>query len=168
MSEHPVFIPHGAERLAAIVTVPDGPPRGLALLLQGLGAPRSHKYGVWTRTARALADRDIASVRFDYQSIGDSTGTLVADLHHPPVEEAIVVANTTMGILGVEAVAAVGNCMGARTALAVGSRLAGCVSVACVLPGNLEAIRWTGPRHSRTRDRVRPPVPAGSRSGCPE
>ena len=140
MSEHPVFIPHQGERLAAIVSVPEGRPRGLVLLLQGLGAPRSHKYGVWTRTARALADRSIASVRFDDQAIGDSTGPLRADLHHPPAEEAIVVANTTMDILGVESVAAVGNCMGARTALTVGSRLPGCISVACILPGNVEAI----------------------------
>ncbi len=144
MREFPVFIPFGEERLAGVVTLPDDRARGLAMLLQGLGAPRSHKYGLWTRTARALAARGVASLRIDYQSLGDSTGSLLADLHHPPVDEAVAAATVVMDILGVEAIATVGNCMGGRTALAVANLVPGCVSVACILPGNLDAIAKKG------------------------
>jgi len=138
--EAPVFIPYGEARLAGILAVPSGRPRGLALLLQGLGAPRSHKYGLWTRTGRALAERGIASLRIDYQALGDSTGSFLADLSKPPVDEAVAAARHVMDILGVDALAAVGNCMGGRTALGVASRVPECVSVGCILPGNLDAI----------------------------
>ena len=77
MNEHPMFVPWAdGEHLAAMLTVPDAPSRGLVLLLQGLGPPRSHRYQLWTRTARALAERGIASVRMDYPQVGDSTGRI--------------------------------------------------------------------------------------------
>lgn len=157
MIEAPVFIPYGEERLAGILAVPSGRPRGLALLLQGLGAPRSHKYGLWTRTARALAERGIASLRIDYQALGDSTGSFLADLTKPPVDEAVTAARHVMEILGVDALAAVGNCMGGRTALGVAARVPECVSVGCILPGNLDAIM------PERGERVAGPVSSGAR-----
>lgn len=138
----PIFIPYGGDRLAGVVTLPSGRPRGLVLLLQGLGAPRSHKYGLWTRTARALAERGFASLRIDYQMLGDSTGALVADLHRPPVDEALAAARVVTERLGVDTVAAVGNCMGGRAALGIAEALTSCVSVTCILPGNLDAIAF--------------------------
>jgi pimeloyl-ACP methyl ester carboxylesterase len=138
--EAPIFVPFGEDRIAGVVTAPAGRPRGLAILLQGLGAPRSHKYGLWTRIARELADRGIASLRIDYQALGDSTGEFLADLTNPPVEEAVTAARFVMDRLGIEVSATVGNCLGARTALAASARLPGCVSVGCILPGNLEGI----------------------------
>lgn len=157
MIEAPVFLPYGDDRLAGVLTVPGGPPRGLALLLQGLGAPRSHKYGLWTRTGRALADRGIASLRIDYQALGDSTGAFLADLTKPPVDEAVTAARQVMEILGVDALAAVGNCMGGRTALGVAGRLPECLSVGCILPGNLDAIM------PERGERVAGPVASGAR-----
>jgi pimeloyl-ACP methyl ester carboxylesterase len=157
MRDVPIFIPYGDQRLAGVVTLPEGTPRGLVLLLQGLGAPRSHKYGLWTRTARALADRGFASLRIDYQMLGDSTGSLLADLHRPPVDEALAAARVVARHLSVEAVATIGNCMGGRTALGVAEALPSCRSVTCILPGNLDAIvfksgeRATGPVTSRAR-----------------
>lgn len=140
MIEAPIFIPSGDERLAGILTLPEGHPRALVLLLQGLGAPRSHKYGLWTRTGRMLADRGIASLRMDYPTLGDSTGPFHADLNHPPVDEVIGAARRVMDILGIDAYAVVGNCLGGRTALGVAASLPGCLGVGCILPGNLEAI----------------------------
>lgn len=140
MIEAPIFIPRGEERLAGIVTLPEGRPRGLALLLQGLGAPRSHKYGLWTRTARMLAELGIASLRIDYPTLGDSTGVLHADLNDPPVDEVVAAARAVMEILKTDTYAVVGNCLGGRTALGVALTLPGCMSVGCILPGNLEAV----------------------------
>lgn len=128
MKEYPVFIPFGSGHLAAIVAVPPGPPRGLVLLLQGLGAPRSHRYGLWTRTGRSLAERGIASVRFDYPEVGDSTGALNATMDHPPVEEGIAVAETVMEALGIDAFGAVGNCMGGTVGFTMAARHEGCVT----------------------------------------
>lgn len=140
MIETPIFIPNGDERLAGVVTLPEGRPRGLAVLLQGLGAPRSHKYGLWTRSARVLAERDIASLRVDHPTLGDSTGILHADLHDPPVDEFAAATRAVMEIIGVDVYAAVGNCMGGRTALGLAAALPGCASVGCILPGNLDSI----------------------------
>jgi hypothetical protein len=155
--EAPIFIPFGEDRLAGIVALPGGRPRGLTLLLQGLGAPRSHKYGLWTRTARALAERGIASLRIDYQALGDSTGSFLADLNRPPVDEAVTAARHVMGILGVDVLAAVGNCMGGRTALGVAGRMPECIGVGCILPGNLDAIM------PERGERIAGPVATGAR-----
>jgi pimeloyl-ACP methyl ester carboxylesterase len=146
VNEHPVFIPFRDERLAGIVTLPDEVPRGLVLLLQGMGAPRSHKYRLWTRTARLLAERGFASLRFDYEELGDSTGSFTSHLDDPPLEEAITATTFVMRALGVKSVVAVGNCMGARAALALGNRMQECTAVVCILPGNLEAILLNDPK----------------------
>lgn len=140
LNEHPIFVPFGGDHIAAIVTAPDGPPRALVLLLPGLGAPRSHKYGLWARAARSLAERGIASVRMDYPGIGDSTGQLGADLRSAGLDEAVAVARMAREALGVDVVGAVGNCLGARIALGLAGRLDGCVSVGCVLSASPKAI----------------------------
>src|SRR5439155_9845754 len=44
--EYPVFIPWEGEHLAAVLSVPEGRARALALLPNVPGAPRSHRYQV--------------------------------------------------------------------------------------------------------------------------
>ena len=145
MTEYPLFLPFNGERLASVLTVPDDDPRALVLLLQGMGSPRSHKYRLWTRAARELAGRGLASLRFDYEELGDSTGSFVAELDNPPIEEALAALHVTARQLGTHVLGVVGNCMGARAALGVAGRLHGCRFAVCILPGNLEAIIMNEP-----------------------
>lgn len=137
MNEHPMFVPWAdGEHLAALLTLPDSPPRGLVLLLQGLGPPRSHRYQLWTRTARALAERGIASVRMDYPQVGDSTGVLHGTLEDPPLSETLAVASAAMRAAGVTALAAIGNCMGGRTALKIQGSVGDCRGIGVIVTGD--------------------------------
>jgi hypothetical protein len=95
---------------------------------------------MWTRTARGLAESGIASIRFDYPEMGDSTGEARPSMEAPPVEEALAVAAVGMEVTGVTELAVVGNCLGARTAFAVAGRVTGCKAVACVLINRPEAL----------------------------
>lgn len=120
MREYPVWVPVGVERLSATVTVPEGQPRGLVLLLPGGGgAPRSHRYSMFTRAARGLADRGIASVRMDWNGVGDSTGEAGYNFHALPNDAVREVATFAMRATGASTFGMAGNCGGARTALNV-------------------------------------------------
>jgi alpha-beta hydrolase superfamily lysophospholipase len=150
MIEYPLFIPFERDHLAAVVTVPDGDPRALVLLLQGAGgAPHSHRYRLWTRTARALASRGFAAIRMDYRGIGDSTGSYRFAMEEPPVEEAVAMAERGLRWVGVDRMGVVGNCIGARTAVALAARMEACVSVVCVLPMALGPVLPGGTRRAR-------------------
>lgn len=137
MNEYPIFVPYEGEHLAAVLTVPDGDPRGVALLMCGLGAPRSHRYQMWTRTARRIADSGIAALRMDYVGIGDSTGAVrefrMGD-EARSLAEAKAVLDVGVRALGVERVALAGNCLGSRVALALASERPEVVGAAGILP----------------------------------
>jgi pimeloyl-ACP methyl ester carboxylesterase len=141
--EFPVFVPYGPEHVAAVVTVPDGEPRGLVVLATGLGAPRSHRHQVWAVAAERLARSSIASVRFDYLALHDSTG-LVEELRTPPTGEAMAVAEFARMATGAGEVIAVGNCWGAHVALTVAARMEACVGAVCILPETVEPGRAGG------------------------
>jgi pimeloyl-ACP methyl ester carboxylesterase len=131
--EHPVFVPVGGEHLAAIVTVPDGEPRGLIALLQGGGgAPRSHQGAMWKIAARLAAERGLAAVRLDWRGVGDSTGRVTMELRHPAADDAGAVIGFAQRATGTEHLGLAGNCYGARTALGVARRLRPC-SLAMVM-----------------------------------
>lgn len=136
MIEEPVFVPSGDDRIAAVFTLPDGRARSLVLLLPGMGANRSHRYRLWVRTARALAERQIASVRLEWLQVGDSTGVFEPALDSPPVEQVEAVAAFAMEALGMNRFKAVGNCMGAMAALATCAADSGCTDAGCILAGS--------------------------------
>lgn len=150
MNEYPLFVPCGNEHLAGVLTLPEGPSRAVVLLLQGHGGPRSQRNRVWTRTARALAERGLASVRMDYPGRGDSTGDAHAALESPPVDEAMAMAQVAFDATGVDRFGVAGYCMGARTAWAIASRTPSCVSLACLYRGAPGTILRRG-RHAASR-----------------
>jgi len=134
--EFPIFVPFRGGHLAAVVTVPDGEPRGLVALLTGVGAGRAHRFQVWAIAARELASRDIASVRLDWEGIGDSTGDVDEwgwGVERALYEQASEVIGVAVDATGVTRTAAVGNCSGARIAMLLAAESPGCVGAACLL-----------------------------------
>jgi dienelactone hydrolase len=142
MREYPVFVPFGDEHLAAVIAVPDDPIDGLVLLTTGTGAPRSHRFQVWARTARALAERGVASVRMEYLGIGDSTGRMLQpSLGDQRRDQAIAVARFALEAVGTDRLAVAGNCSGSIVALDVAAQMDTCRGAVLILP---RLIRPTG------------------------
>lgn len=141
MKEHPVFVPYRSEHLAAVITLPDEAARGLVTLSTGLGATRSHRFGMWTRTARRLAEgHAVASVRWEYPGVGDSTGDIWTwGLNHLPLDATEVATRFAMDALGVERVAAAGNCLGSWASLTLASRMPECIGACLIRMPVLEA-----------------------------
>jgi pimeloyl-ACP methyl ester carboxylesterase len=150
MNVHPVFVPVEGDHVAATISLPDVPARGLAVLLQGFGTTRSHRNRLWTKTSAALAARGIASVRLDYPGLGDSTGTRLYSMKQPPVQAVIAATRVALDAAGVNSYCLVGNCLGARTALLIAQRMPGCLGVGLVLPGELESVVREEPSHIGT------------------
>ena len=118
MREYPVFIPRGEEHVSAVITVPDAKARGVVLLQPGGGgAPHSHRGAMYTKIARGLASRDIASVRLDWKGVGDSTGTVAYSFKALPIADAVAVGRFAMDAVGTHVFGMAGNCGGARIAL---------------------------------------------------
>jgi pimeloyl-ACP methyl ester carboxylesterase len=150
MREYPVFLPDGDEHVAAVLTAPERSPRGLVLLVTGGGGtPRSHRASMFTRVARELADRGIASLRVDVLGVGDSTGRAAFSLREPPIEAILSSARFAIDVTGVRILGMAGNCGGARTTLEVVQRIPGFQSVAlmfvkphAVLRSVHPAVQW--------------------------
>jgi alpha/beta superfamily hydrolase len=116
--EHAVFVPARDRVLGAVVTAPDRAPRGLVVLTTGGGgALRSHHFALWTRVARELAERGIASIRMEHAGVGDSTGVARMDFRALPVDDVETVARFGLEATGTEHLGLCGNCGGARAAL---------------------------------------------------
>jgi len=134
MREYPLFVPYGDEHIAVVLTVPDSDPVGLVALLTGGSSARSHLYGVWTRTARRLADeRGLASIRFDYLGTGDSTGILPEwRLANMPVDQVLAAIRFGMSAAGVDRLAITGFCMGGRVGLSIAADAPDCAGAILV------------------------------------
>jgi pimeloyl-ACP methyl ester carboxylesterase len=165
LNEYPIFVPHDGEHLAAIICVPDHQPKSLVLCIQGLGAPRSHRYGLWTWTARRLADHGIASIRFDYPQVGDSTGTFEAELDSPPVAEARSVVDLARKVLGVEKYGVIGNCLGLLAGYELAMQDADCISLVCLLkdPPKEVLVDRTTPTYQKRAQKLSRRVPRARR-----
>jgi len=154
LHEFPAFIPSGQEQVASVITVPPGRSRAIVVLTTGGGgAPRSHAGSMWTRVARGLAARGIASARMDWRGMGDSTGSarFPAGFANLPVEDLGAVAGFARQVTGAEALGVAGNCGGARTALAALEALGRCESLALLLVKAAARIGSEGPMALRAR-----------------
>jgi pimeloyl-ACP methyl ester carboxylesterase len=145
VAEHAIFVPGGEGRLAAVVTTPATEPRGLAMLLTGIGLPDVIGSDLASRTALVLAESGLASVRFDYAGIGDSTETVpefsLAETGSA-VEQAESVLETACRIAGVDRFAVAGSCIGSRVALQL-ARRPECVGAVCVALPFFDLGTWT-------------------------
>lgn len=118
MREHGVFVPSGDRVIGAVVALPDREARGVVVLTTGGGgALRSHYFALWTRVARELADRGIASIRMEHAGVGDSTGEARMNFRALPVDDVEAVARFGLEVTGTRRLGLCGNCGGARAAL---------------------------------------------------
>jgi Serine aminopeptidase, S33 len=140
MREFPVFVPAGADRVAAVVTAPDEPPRGVVLLLAGTGRHIAIGSTLSERLAERLADEGLASARLDYGGSGDSPG-LVWEWNPAEIAATTAQGRAVLDVarqaLDVEPFAEVGTCYGSRIALSLVEDPA-CTGAVCLAPPILD------------------------------
>jgi pimeloyl-ACP methyl ester carboxylesterase len=117
VKSYPVFVPSGADHLSGIVAVPDGAPHAL-VVFPLRAAPHGLRGSFWERAACLLAAEEIASVRFEYQGSGDSTGEWIPARPADAAEGAVTVAEVVMDALGLGTFAIAGSCFNGAVALA--------------------------------------------------
>jgi pimeloyl-ACP methyl ester carboxylesterase len=130
VDEYPVFLPAATGELLAVVTEPAGAPNGLvAVFLRGAGwRPSSGPRRTQVTAARRLAGRGFHAVRFSYHGLAESggTGDEIVRLDRLYVADARAAVDwaAERGLRPV----LVGNCFGARTALATAAKVPGAVA----------------------------------------
>jgi len=108
--------------LRGVVCTPAAPVKeDVAVLFCNTGGdPRSGIGGFATQAARALAAQGVASLRFDFQGLGDSPATAELKANHvyeTPREADLDAAVTLMAARGYRRIAVVGICAGAYHAV---------------------------------------------------
>lgn len=145
MTEHPLFVPCGDGVLAAIVTLPEGRPRGVVVNVTGTVLTANFGSYLCRRLAAPLAERGFASVRFDFSGAGDSPGQ-VSDIALDSIDWALEAAtaalNNVRAITGVREFAAVGTCYGTRIVFRL-MHDPDCVGAVCLAPVLLETRAWS-------------------------
>jgi pimeloyl-ACP methyl ester carboxylesterase len=119
LEERPVYFSAGGEDLFGIITEPTTTPNGVGLvLLSGGAVPAASRNRVWVRVARQVAALGYHTLRFDYHGVGESTGVCDQYRLDRPFVDDVLGAVRCLEEHGVEEVILVGECFGARTALA--------------------------------------------------
>jgi len=120
--EEPVVIP-SAEDLFGILQVPDGTehPEVAVVFVHGWSGYRAGPHDLYVHTARALAERGIASLRFDLRGRGDSGGAYdEADLDGM-IADCLTAKQFVQERLGSKAIYLLGICSGGNVALGAAS-----------------------------------------------
>lgn len=126
-SETPVFFQAGNETLFGILTRPatDAADTAVVLLRGGNQGTSAGRNGVSARLCRRLAHEGYYAFRFDYRGVGESTGTVERFRLDRPFGKDLEGAVRCLEDEGIERFALIGQCFGARTALAYASSLPG-------------------------------------------
>lgn len=134
MTTHPLFFEAAGETLFGTCTEPDQPGSlGVTVLRGGGYTAAVTRSPLWTPLETRLASVGVRTLRFDYHGAGDSTG-LIGEMGSNRYFAADVVgAVDSLRSRGVSRHVLIGQCFGARNALAAADRiedLAGLVLIA--------------------------------------
>jgi pimeloyl-ACP methyl ester carboxylesterase len=145
MRQIPFFAPYRDGHVAAVLTLPDEPPRGLIITLTPSGLYQVIGSKFCARTAARVAEDGLAAVRLDYAGVGDSTGLVsawrITDVDEV-VEQARAALDVAMRATGLTRFAAAGTCYGSQVALRL-LEDPSCVGVVCLASPILEFGGWT-------------------------
>jgi pimeloyl-ACP methyl ester carboxylesterase len=110
----------GSNRLFGVMTLPSGAARGVGavILAGGRYEQSAGRNRIARRLAHALAEEGFHVVRFDYHGVGDSTGAHEEFVLHEPFTDDLAAAASRLRRVGVSRLVLIGDCFGARTALA--------------------------------------------------
>jgi hypothetical protein len=159
MENHPVLISTSAGPVGAMVTLPTGETKGVAVVYPGWNATRAGLNEVWTKLARSFSSVGISTVRFDYPGTGESH----ACRRDRWINGATEAVDWARRHLGHERLLLVSECGGILPAHAEVTRYpSGVVAVAYVLP--LESAPGGAPYLRRALHRARAAVGLGRRA----
>jgi len=142
----PVVLETSPGPVVAMVTEPTVPARGLGVVLFSPGgytiSTQRNRWG--TKLAEELAKIGIHTIRFDYRGIGDSAGQIELFAHDVPFDGEGRAAIAELERRGVTDFVLIGQCFGARTALALVESVAGVRGVFAVSPSTRDTGRGEG------------------------
>lgn len=134
--QFPIFVEAPSGPVAAVVSLPDGDPRGVVLTLAGTGRHNFIGSTLCAQLSRRVAEHGLASARFDFGGVGDSPGEVaewrLADTSDATAQARAVLA-AARDTLGVDAWVLVGTCYGSRVALGLVAD-PGCAGAICLAP----------------------------------
>jgi putative redox protein len=158
MSRRPFpFRNQDGQQLAGVLETPgSGDTRAVALFAHCFTCTKNVRAA--THIARALAERGIATLRFDFTGLGESEGDFAGTGFSANVADLVAAAHALEAQLSAPSLL-VGHSLGGAAALMAASRIAACRAVVAIgapagaahvmkhLAGNLEAVR----EHGRAR-----------------
>jgi pimeloyl-ACP methyl ester carboxylesterase len=138
----PLFIESGDATLFAVKSAPEAREEVGVVLLPAGGytfTPQRNRWGV--DLAHQLAAAGFTTLRYDWEGIGDSTGSVdTFALDKPAVTDAMA----AVGSIGSARVVLMGQCYGARTAMAMASGVDNIAGVALISPPVRDHARGEG------------------------
>ena len=124
--ERPVYFEAGDEQLFGIITEPTTEPNGIGVILVSGGAvPATCRNRLWVRIARRAAARGYHSLRFDFHGVGESTGVVDQYRLDRPFPNDVLACVRCLQEHGVDEFVLVGECFGARSAMAAVAQIPG-------------------------------------------
>ena len=140
--DQPFFVPVGDDQLFAVSSQPE-PSRETGVLLLPAGGyiftPQQNRWAF--DFAHRMAANGFPTVRFDWAGVGDSTGAAENfTLDRPATAD----ATAALSLLTTRSCVMVGQCFGARTAMAMADQVAGLAGVALLSPPVRDFTRGDG------------------------
>ncbi|HUO57746.1 MAG TPA: alpha/beta fold hydrolase [bacterium] len=123
--EKPVSFRVNGQKIAGVLHLPEGPGRRPAVVfLHGFGGNRMEAHRLFVKTARSLAEKNIASLRFDFRGSGESEGNFKDMSVSGEIQDAVAAVDfiqsqpaidpKRLALLGLSLGAAVASCVTRR------------------------------------------------------